>query len=199
MYNRIATIHDVEQIVKIHTSAFADFFLTSLGVDFLRFYYSSFIKNKETMCLVAVDNDEVVGFSAATIKSKGFNTRLILSNIILFFLWSCKMLCANPKALIRLMRNLTKKSDIINDNEEYAELFSIGVSPVCQGKGVGSLLLTQTEMLVCQRGGAKLSLTTDCNNNESAIAFYKRNNYRILYKFKTYPDREMFRFIKDLE
>lgn len=151
------------------------------------------------MCLVAVENNDVVGFSAATMKSKGFNTRLIRSNIISFFWWSCKMLLTNPKALVRLMRNLTKKSDIVNDNGDYAELFSIGVSPACQGKGVGSLLLAQTEMLVRHRGGIKLSLTTDYNSNESAVAFYKRNGYRILYKFKAYPNREMFRFIKDLK
>lgn len=49
-------------------------------------------------------------------------------------------------------------------------------------------------------GGVKrLSLTTDKNNNESAIAFYWRNGYKVLYEFKAYPDREMYRFIKDLE
>lgn len=33
----------------------------------------------------------------------------------------------------------------------YAELFSIGVSPMYQGKGVGSLLLAETEQLVSKR------------------------------------------------
>ncbi len=198
MQNRIATIQDVDQIVKIHQDAFATFFLTSLGGDFLRFYYKSFIKNKETVCLVTVDNREIVGFSAATMKSKGFNSRLIYSNSIAFFGWSFKMLFTNPKALVRLAKNLTKKSDSVTDNEEYAELFSIGVSPICQGKGVGSLLLSETETTLLKKGVQKLSLTTDYYNNESTIAFYKRNGYRVLYQFTTYPDREMYRFIKDL-
>lgn len=198
MQNRIATIQDVDQIVKIHQGAFANFFLTSLGGDFLRFYYKSFIKNKETVCLVAVDNREIVGFSAATMKSKGFNSRLIFSNIITFFGWSFKMLFTNPKALVRLVKNLTKKSDSVTDNEEYAELFSIGVSPTCQGKGVGSQLLSETETFLFKRGVRSLSLTTDYHNNESTIAFYRSNGYRVLYQFTTYPDREMYRFIKDL-
>ena len=84
MQNRIATTKDIDQIVKIHQDAFGSFFLTSLGADFLRFYYTSFVKNKETVCLVAVDDNEVIGFSAATTKSKGFNTRLICSNIMVF-------------------------------------------------------------------------------------------------------------------
>lgn len=49
-------------------------------------------------------------------------------------------------------------------------------------------------------GGVKrLSLTTDKVNNESAIAFYQRNGYKVLYEFTAYPNREMYRFIKDLE
>ena len=198
MYSRISTVRDVDQIVKIHQSAFADFFLTSLGTDFLKFYYSSFINNEETLCLVAVDDEEIVGFSAATMKSKGFNSRLIRSNLMAFFGWSCKMLFTSPKALVRLAKNLTKKSDTVDDKEEYAELFSIGVSPICQGKGVGSLLLSETESLVYKNGGVRLSLTTDYDNNESAIAFYQRNGYRVLYEFITYPNRKMYRFIKDL-
>lgn len=198
MQNRIATIQDVGQIVKIHQDAFANFFLTSLGGDFLRFYYKSFIKNKETVCLVAVDNREIVGFSAATMKSKGFNSRLIYSNGIAFIGWSFKMLFTNPKALVRLVKNLTKKSDSVTDNEDYSELFSIGVSSTCQGKGVGSLLLSETETKLLNKGVQKLSLTTDYYNNESTIAFYQRNGYRVLYRFTTYPDREMYRFIKDL-
>ena len=196
---RKASPNDVREIVNIHQNAFKDFFLTSLGTDFLMFYYSSFITNSETVCLVAVqDNDEVVGFSAATMKSKGFNMRLIRSNIMAFFGWSCKMLFSNPKALVRLVKNLTKKSETVADNEEYAELFSIGVSTSCQGKGVGSLLLTETETLMGKHGVSSLSLTTDYNNNNSTIAFYQRNGYRVLYKFTAYPNREMYRFIKDL-
>jgi len=198
MQNRIATIQDVDQIVKIHQEAFASFFLTSLGGDFLRFYYRSFIKNKETVCLIAVDNREIVGFSAATMNSKGFNSRLICSNIISFLGWSFKMLLTNPEALVRLVKNLTKKSDSVTDDEEYAELFSIGVSPTCQGIGVGSLLLSETETTLFKKGVQRLSLTTDYYNNEATIAFYQRNGYRVLYQFTTYPNRKMYRFIKDL-
>lgn len=198
MLNRLSTIEDVDQIVRIHQLAFPGFFLTSLGTDFLSFYYSSFIRHPETVCLVATDEEKIVGFSAATIKSKGFNSRLIKSNLISFLCWSFKMLITNHKALVRLGKNLTKKSEAIPDDGDYAELFSIGVSPECQGKGAGSLLLSDTETLIRDRGVSKLSLTTDLKDNESAIAFYKRNGYNVLYEFTAYPDRRMYRFIKEL-
>lgn len=42
-----ATDKDVRDIVSIHIDAFKDFFLTSLGRDFLSFYYSCLRATKE--------------------------------------------------------------------------------------------------------------------------------------------------------
>lgn len=198
MYTRKSTLGDVDQIVQIHHDAFENFFLTSLGTDFLKFYYSSFIKNNETVCMVEIDNDIIVGFSASTVMSKGFNTRLIKSNLPNFVLWSFKMLFSNPKALIRLVRNLVKKSDAMEDNEDYAELFSIAVKSNQQNKGIGKILLSETEKELKTKGVENLSLTTDYHDNDATIGFYKSMGYNILYEFTTYPQRRMYRFIKQL-
>ena len=55
MLIRKADMKDVESIVVIHCDAFKDFFLTSLGKDFLNFYYTNFIKSNETVSMVAED------------------------------------------------------------------------------------------------------------------------------------------------
>lgn len=81
---RNANENDIEGIVRIHCSAFKGFFLTSLGADFLKFYYLNFVRSKETVTLVAEDGNRVVGFSAATTNCKGFNSRLIKSNLFGF-------------------------------------------------------------------------------------------------------------------
>ena len=195
---RVANINDVNSIVDIHKQAFPDFFLTTLGDGFLRLYYKCMCKSKEAVTLCAVEDDRVVGFSTTALKSAGFNTRLIKGNIMGFAMEGLKLLFSRPKALFRLIKNFTKKSDDVVDDGEYAELFSIGVLPTCQGKGIGGMLLADTERAVREWGGVKLSLTTDYNNNNSAVAFYQRNGYQVLYKFVAYPDREMYRFIKDL-
>ena len=198
MYTRKSVSQDVDQIVQIHCDAFKDFFLTSLGTEFLKFYYSSFIKNKETVCMVEVENDAIIGFSAATVKSRGFNTRLIKSNLYDFFVWSLRMLFVNPKALMRLAKNLTKKSNVIEDKEDYAELFSIAVSSNHQNKGVGKKLLKETECELKMKDVQNISLTTDYYNNEATVAFYKTMGYDVLYDFVSYPSRRMYRFIKEL-
>lgn len=195
---RKANTTDVIDVVRIHCSAFEGFFLTSLGTSFLKFYYSCFVVNSETIFCVAIDEGRVIGFSAATKESKGFNRRLIKQNFISFVLFSLKLLFTNPVALLRLVKNLTKKGDTVEDNEEYAELYSIGVDSGQQGKGIGKKLLGETERIMKKEGVERVSLTTDYDNNESTVGFYHSMGYEILYEFITYPNRKMYRLIKIL-
>lgn len=195
---RKATLYDVNAIVEIHINAFKGFFLTSLGRDFLKFYYTCFVKNGETVTMVAEENKIIYGFSAATTKCEGFNGRLIKGNFFLFGLLTFKMLFRSPKSLLRLIRNLTKKGDGVIDKEDYAELYSIGVSRNVQGMGVGKKILIETEKNLKAMGVKRISLTTDYFNNEQAVGFYHSVGYKLLYEFVTYPNRKMYRLIKNL-
>lgn len=195
---RKASAKDIDEIVRIHCNAFKGFFLTSLGTSFLTFYYRCFVKSDETVSMVAIEESKVVGFSAATKECKGFNSRLIKQNLFSFALLSLKLLFSNPGALIRLAKNLTKKGDSVEDNEDYAELYSIGVDSNQQGKGIGKKLLAKTEEVMKLEGVERVSLTTDYDNNENAVGFYHSMGYETLYEFVTYPNRKMYRLIKTL-
>lgn len=195
---RKANVSDVNSIVTIHIDAFKGFFLTSLGLSFLTFYYTCFIKSDETVAMVAEEDGVIYGFSASTKVCKGFNSRLIKSNFLAFCLLSLKMLFTTPKALLRLVKNLTKKGKGVEDNEDYAELYSIGVSRASQGKGVGKMLLAASEEVMKREGVIRVSLTTDYENNEKTVGFYNSMGYETLYEFVTYPNRRMYRLIKTL-
>ena len=196
---RNASINDVDGIVAIHKQAFKDFFLTSLGEKFLKLYYTSFIRSKNGVVCCAVRRDKIVGFSAASYVSKGFNTSLIKQNLIKFGIETIRLLFIKPGALVRLVRNLNKESSdtAINDNGHYAELYSIAVSPLCQGEGVGKFLLKMTENDVANHN-VQISLTTDYYNNDKTIAFYRALGYENYYELITYPNRKMWRMIKKL-
>lgn len=150
---RKATSKDVPQIVDIHLDAFPDFFLSSLGEGFLKMYYKCFCTNKDAVTLCSIEDGRVVGFSATALKSSGFNSRLIKEDLFGFSRIALNLLLTNPKSLLHLAKNMTKSNKNVIDDGCYAELFSIGVSPDCQGKGIGSMLLIETERLVQQRGG----------------------------------------------
>ena len=198
MIIRKATINDVDTIVEIHLNAFEGFFLTSLGAEFLRFYYSCFVRSNETVTMIAEENGVIYGFSASSKFCNGFNSRLIKSNLIAFGLLSFKLLLIKPISLLRLVKNLSKKGENVIDNEDYAELYSIGVCKSAQGKGVGKMLLLKSEQVMKEEGVTRVSLTTDFDNNEQAVGFYHSMGYETLYEFVTYPNRKMYRLIKIL-
>lgn len=189
---------EIDALVVIHTSAFPEFFLTQLGRRFLRLYYSSVLSHPEGILLGYYEEDRLTGFCAATINSNGFNKRLIKFHFFAFVIETFILLLTNIKALKRLYLNLSKSDSANTDKGEYAELLSIGVDREHQGKGVGKQLLMALEEEVKQRGGRKLSLTTDCHNNKQAVSFYRSMGYRVFYDFMAYPDREMYRLIKTL-
>lgn len=198
MIIRKATINDVDTIVEIHLNVFEGFFLTSLGAEFLRFYYSCFVRSNETVTMIAEENGVIYGFSASSKFCKGFNSRLIKSNLIAFGLLSFKLLLIKPISLLRLVKNLSKKGENVIDNEDYAELYSIGVCKSAQGKGVGKMLLLKSEQVMKEEGVTRVSLTTDFDNNEQAVGFYHSMGYETFYEFITYPNRKMYRLIKTL-
>lgn len=195
---RRATITDIDGIVEIHCNAFSGFFLASLGMHFLKVYYRCFVCSNETIIIIAEEDGQIHGFSASTKSCKGFNCRLIKNNLLAFGVLFFKLLVTSPRSLIRLVNNLTKKSDDIEDNRDYAELYSIAVGKSTQGKSIGKRLLAYSEEIMKEEGVTRISLTTDFYNNLSVLNFYQSVGYEILYEFMAYPNRKMYRLIKTL-
>ncbi len=195
---RKATNDDLVAIVAIHEKAFPNFFLTTLGSGFLKLYYSSVMKHDDGILLVCNNEDRVIGFCAGTLLSSGFNTRLIKANFWVYMMTSLRLVFTRPKSLLHLMKNMSKEESSQGDDGQYAELLSIGVDPTVQRSGGGTAMLKALEEEVKTRGGKKLSLTTDFNDNEKAIAFYKSLGYEPWYDFVTYPNRRMYRMIKEM-
>lgn len=190
---------DIPDIVHIHIKAFPDFFLTTLGAGFLKLYYKSVLKSPDGVLLIGQYEGRTTGFCAGTLLSSGFNTRLIKSNLIGYVGQGIKLLFTHPLRIWHLFKNMTKENAGMGDKGEYSELLSIGVDPDRQGGGVGKKMLLALEEEVSKRGGTKLSLTTDYENNGKAVGFYHSLGYNEWYDFVTYPNRRMYRMIKQLD
>lgn len=193
-----ATNIDIETIVRVHEAAFPDFFLTKLGTYFLKLYYNSVMRHKDGVLLVCKMDGKTIGLCAGTVLSAGFNTRIIKDNLFHFGWESIKILFSKPKALIHLMKNMSKEDSSAGDDGNYAELLSIAVDPKVQRSGAGKAMLLKLEKVIKEKGGERLSLTTDYEDNEKAIGFYKSLGYEPWYDFVTYPNRRMYRLIKQL-
>lgn len=198
MKYRAVKISESKKISTIHLESFKGFFLSSLGERFLNTYYKSCIKSDESIEIcVTDDNENLIGFSIGCLHSKGFHKRLIKQNLLAFILQGTIILFSNPKAIIRLSNNLGKNSDE-KDDGNYAELLSIGVLPNYIGQGIGKELIRKFEEEAVNKGCTEIALTTDFNENNNVIEFYKSMGYKIYYEFVTYPDRKMYKFKKKL-
>ena len=193
-----ATKNDIDAIVRVHEAAFPDFFLTQLGAAFLRLYYKSVMNHKDGVLLVCKMDGVTIGLCAGTVLSAGFNTKLIKANMFEFGIESMKILFTKPQALIHLMKNMSKENSTVGDDGNYAELLSIAVDPKVQRSGAGKAMLLELEKVIKEKGGEKLSLTTDYEENDKAVSFYKSLGYEPWYDFVTYPNRRMYRLIKQL-
>lgn len=195
----IAQEKDIPGIVDIHIKAFPNFFLTSLGEGFLKLYYRSVLKSTDGILLIGQSDGEIMGFCAGTLLSAGFNARLLKNNLIGYTVQGIILLFTHPLKIFHLFKNMTKENDSVGDKGEYAELLSIGVDPNKQGGGIGKKMLLALEENIALRGGTKLSLTTDYENNEKAVGFYHSLGYKEWYDFVTYPNRRMYRMLKQIE
>ena len=139
---------DVDAVVALRLEAFPSFFLASLDSTFLKCYYSCFVKSNETVSVCAEEDGKMLVLTVSTKMSKGFNGRLNKQDMAQFGWLAMKFLLTNPKALLRLVKNFSKTSDAVDDYEDYAKLFSIGVSPTTQSKGVGEMLLVDNECVM---------------------------------------------------
>lgn len=192
-------IEDLPQVVAVHKDSFKGFFLTELGDHFLTVYYDCVRMNKRGLLMGLYDERELCGFFAAATLSKGFNSHLVKKNIFRFSLIGLRLLITKTSSLVRLFKNFSKTGSSTRDDGDYAELLSIGVSVKWQGKGIGKKLLIQLENEMRLKGCSQLSLTTDYNNNEKTVQFYKALGYTVYYDFITYPNRKMYRMIKKLD
>ena len=186
-------------LASIHKKAFPDFFLTTLGVNFLKDYYKASLTSINSISIGAVDDKRnIVGFAVGSIKSKGYHKNLLFENFFLFTTRAIILILTKPLAIIRLIKNLDK-NHTSEDDGNYSELLSIGILPELKGSGIGKELLFSFEKEVKIRGGNKIALTTDFENNERVIAFYEKCGYQKFYSFTTFPSRKMYKMIKTLD
>lgn len=190
---------EYQVLADIHEKAFNGFFLTTLGNRFLRTYYKASLNSAESVAVCVVnDKNQVMGFCIGCTLSKGYHKRLIKSNFAVFLLQGIVILFTRPKALFRLAFNLDKNTNEADDGN-YAELLSIGVLPEAKGTGAGKEMISVFEDTATKRGCKKIALTTDFDNNEHVLEFYKRSGYKIFCGFTTYPNRRMYKLIKNIQ
>ena len=186
---------DVKNITILHQIAFKNFFLTSLGSDFLTKFYASIFRSKDGIAIGAFDkSNELVGCAIGAKTKKGFYKSLLKNNFIPLLFSAFFNLLKQPLKIKRLLQSFLTSETSNEEFIDYATLLSICVNPDKKGQKIGKLLLEEfeNETLIYSKG---ISLTTDKYNNDYVNNFYVSNNYILNNEFSQ-GNRKMNFYIK---
>lgn len=186
----------IESLAVLHKAAFPRFFLTQLGIPFLKTLYSGYLEDAESGIIVAEEDNKVIGLIAYSKDYPKFYKGLIKHHIIKFAFCSLGAAIRHPSFIKRLLGAL-KKSESVVKTERYVELASIGVDPNCKSKGIGSALISYLKNQIDFNKFAYINLETDAVDNDAANRFYVKNGFVLEREFTTAEGRKMneYRFI----
>lgn len=194
---RDAGREDVEGIVGIHVVAFEGFFLTMLGKPFLRELYGAFIRDSDTICLVAENAGQLCGFVVGTSKPASFFRRLLARRWYAFVLKSCLSLIRHPVAVgEKLISALHYRGEAPTGLGGGVLLSSIAVAPAAAGEGVGKLLVEAFCAAAANAGGLYVYLTTDKEDNPAVNRFYLDSGFHVESSFRKHRNRWMNRYVR---
>lgn len=174
-------LNKCDSLVKLHLKAFPNFFLSSLGSNFLKIFYSSIIKNDNSILKGIFEDNELIAFAVGSKKSKSFYSKLFIQNFFVFGFVLAPILTTSPLKIFRLIKSFLNFNGN-KDESSNAILLSIGVDPDKQGQGLGKIVLKEFENDAFYFNDT-IILTTDNVNNSKVNSFYLSNGYILLKTF----------------
>ena len=183
----------VSTIARLHQKAFPDFFLTRLGLTFLKTLYKGYLDDKDSGVIIAEETGTIKGFIAYSNDYPRFFKGLIKHKIIKFAWCSFLVVMRHPSFAKRLL-GAFKKSESVKKTEKYVELASICTDPEAEGKGIGTALIDHLKSIVNFNMYAYINLETDGENNEKANRFYLKNGFQKEREYITAEGRRMIEY-----
>lgn len=182
----------------IHSQSFPNFFLTTLGPNFLSVFYTSLLRDKKTISWGIKENDILIGFFVASENSDGLYKRIFINNFVDFLIPLLNAFSKNISLLFRLIKSFKSINEHRVPVDYKASLLSICVLPAFSGKGLGKLLIDKLEYELIHRNISNYYLTTDADSNESTNIFYQKNQFYLYLNFWQ-GKRKMNLYLKNIK
>ncbi len=167
----LAKKSDALAIARIHKTQISGGFLSSLPEAFLQTFYLALIESSASFCVVAKEDETVIGFISAATDVSAFY-RYFLRH---YFFSSAFMLLpkvfSSPKRIMETLLYPKKEQSL-----PKAELLTIAVSAKFQGRGIGTQLFAIFVTEMKQRGASQVKVLVG-ENLKPAIAFYEKSGF----------------------
>jgi ribosomal protein S18 acetylase RimI-like enzyme len=196
---RLAGNEDITQVARIHLIAFPNFFLTSLGFNFLYTMYRVFLCNPANIFMVFEKDGAIHGFAVGLMGTAGSDLKVAIRFLPELCFALIPVFFFHPLVISkRIINRIVSTSSSLNISDSEVMLRSIAVLPESRGHGIAEILIKNFEVQAVTAGAVRAVLTTDANENERALAFYFKNGFEITHKFYRYNKRAMYLMKKNL-
>ena len=180
----------ISTLATLHQKAFPSFFLTQLGLPFLRTLYEGYLGDKDSGIIAAENEGKLKGFIAYSNDYPRFYKGLITHKMIRFAWCSLLAVIRHPSFAKRLL-GAFQKSDSVVKTEKYVELASICTDPALEGRGIGTALIHHLISKVDFNTFAYINLETDADGNDRVNRFYQKNGFVLAQQYITPEGRKM--------
>lgn len=170
----LAQKEDALAMAKIHKAEISGGFLSSLNLAFLSRFYLALVRSPVSFCVVAKENNQVVGFVAGTTNLNAFYKYFLAHYFFQsFFILLPKIFSYFKKILETLL--YPKKEQTLPE----AELLTIAITKQSQGQGLGRLMLAP---FIAEMKKRKIAIFKVLVGEElkPAIKFYEKNGFRFV-------------------
>lgn len=145
------------EAAKLHISGIPTGFISSLGIDFVTALYKAISRSDAGFGLVALQDDEVIGFSAFTTNLNALYKSVIFKSGVKFaFLLAWKML--SFRTVKKVFETLFYPRRIKKVNLPSAEFLSMVVAEKGRGKGLATALMQKGFDRCAQLGIEKVKI-----------------------------------------
>lgn len=165
------------QAAGLHISGISTGFISSLGQDFVTALYQVIAEDKNSFGFVSVEDEKVIGFVVFSTNLSDLYKSVILKKGFKFFLILARKM-TSLFVLKKLWHNIVYPSKMKKINLPDAELLSIVVSPMGQGKGIAKQLINAGFEECKKRGIDKLKVLVAADN-EAANKLYKKVGFEL--------------------
>jgi ribosomal protein S18 acetylase RimI-like enzyme len=192
---RNATGDDLPGIVTIHQKAFSNFFLTQLGSDFLRKYYSLVLTYHSGITVVSEEQNVLKGFACGFVDPVDFY-RLMWDTKLAFALPVVSALARRPALITKVLYGVQRIHTPASEwPPRSCELSSIAVAPEASGNGSGKGLIRAFLSRARSMDAHCVYLTTDAEGNDAANAFYRDAGFQCARRFMQRGGRWMNEYV----
>ena len=174
---RNGTDGDAAAAAALHAGQISEGFLAFLGPRFLRRLYRRVARTPSCFLLVVEDDGTVVGFLAGSTDVRALYRSFVLRDGAAAALACGGRLLGSWRRVIETLRHGARGTG------SGAELLAIAVDPTAQGRGAGTLLV-EGFLTEVGRRGQRAAFVVVAEDNETAVALYQRNGFRMVERFE---------------